>query len=80
MYFDFSEIGKSISQIQEKKIIKLLMKEKNQQVKEFLNEIVKLCKKYNLSLSHEDTHGAFIVEKYNEGNIEWLKAAFDKTS
>ena len=56
------------------------MKEKNQQVKEFLNEIVKLCKKYNLSLSHEDTHGAFIVEKYNEGNIEWLKAAFDKTS
>lgn len=39
----------------------------------FLNEIEKICKEYNLSLSHEDTHGAFIIEKYDEYNIKWLK-------
>ena len=27
----------------------------------------------NLSLSHEDSHGAFIIEKYDEYNIKWLK-------
>lgn len=39
----------------------------------FLNEITKIYKKYNLSLSHEDTHGSFIIEKYDEYNIKWLK-------
>lgn len=39
----------------------------------FLNEITKIYKKYNLSLSHEDCHGAFIIEKYDETNIKWLK-------
>lgn len=39
----------------------------------FLNEITKIYKKYNLSLSHEDDHGSFIIENYNETNIKWLK-------
>ena len=39
----------------------------------FLNEITKIYKKYNLSLSHEDCHGAFIIEDYDEYNIKWLK-------
>lgn len=39
----------------------------------FLNEITKIYKKYNLSLSHEDSHGAFIIENYDEYNIKWLK-------
>lgn len=30
-------------------------------------------KKYNLSISHEDGHGAFIIEKYDEYNIKWLR-------
>lgn len=39
----------------------------------FLNEIDNICKKYNFSISHEDSHGGFILEKYNEYNINWLK-------
>ena len=42
-------------------------------VAEFLNEIETICKKYNLSISHEDSHGGFIIEKYDDYNIEWLK-------
>ena len=43
--------------------------------KKFLKEIVKLCEKYELSISHEDKEGAFIIEKYSKSNIEWLKDA-----
>ncbi len=38
----------------------------------FLNEINEVCKKYNLSISHEDGHGAFEIEKYSEHNQNWL--------
>ncbi|MBU4332431.1 hypothetical protein KKD19_01570 [Patescibacteria group bacterium] len=41
-------------------------------VEAFLGEIVDACKRHGFSLSHEDTHGAFIVEEYDEGNIQWL--------
>ena len=44
----------------------------NKQVDAFLREIVEVCKEHGFSLSHEDTHGAFVVEKYEEGNIQWL--------
>lgn len=42
----------------------------------FLNEIDLLCQKYGYSLSHEDGHGGFIIEKYNENNIKWLCDCF----
>ena len=44
-----------------------------EEVIKFLNEIDNICKKYNLSISHEDSHGAFILEKYDDYNIKWLK-------
>lgn len=44
-----------------------------QNIIDFYNEIDEVCKKYNLSISHEDGHGAFIVEEYDKKNIEWLK-------
>ena len=44
-------------------------------MEEFINEVINLMKKYNLSISHEDTHGAFIIEKYNDYNIKWFKDA-----
>lgn len=44
-----------------------------EEVINFLNEIDNICKKYNLSISHEDGHGAFIIEKYDNYNIRWLK-------
>lgn len=49
-------------------------------ISNFLKEYEELCKKYNISLAHEDCHGAFILEEYNEDNIEWVKYALDKVS
>ena len=48
---------------------------KDDVIDEFLNEVENLCRKYGLVLSHEDTHGAFIVMKFKEENIQWLKSA-----
>ena len=56
------------------------MKEKSSKVKDFINEVIELCKKYEFSISHEDTHGAFLISNYDIKNIEWLRNAFDKTS
>lgn len=41
----------------------------------FMEEIEEICKKYDLSISHEDGHGAFEIDSFNQDNIEWLKAA-----
>ena len=49
-------------------------------VKNFIEETIKLCKRYNFSISHEDTHGAFIISDYNEKNINWFRNAFDETT
>jgi hypothetical protein len=43
----------------------------------FIEDVVAVEKKHGLSLSHEDGHGAFMVEEHSEGNEEWLKAARD---
>ena len=47
----------------------------NKEVDAFLKEIVEVCKEHGFSLSHEDTHGAFIVERYDKDNIQWLMEA-----
>lgn len=44
-------------------------------VVEFFNELQTLCEKYNLSISHEDSHGAFIIEDYDNAYMEWMKNA-----
>lgn len=44
-------------------------------MKLFFKEIEEVCLKYNLSISHEDSHGGFIVEEYNQYNIDWLSCA-----
>ena len=41
-------------------------------VEKYLEEIDEISKRYNLSISHEDGHGSFIIEKYNKLNIKWL--------
>lgn len=43
-----------------------------EKMERFLEEIKMICKKYNLSISHEDGHGCFLIEEYNERNVEWL--------
>lgn len=46
-------------------------------IKNFLREYKELCKKYNVSLGHEDEYGGFILYEYDEDMIEWVEAAND---
>lgn len=48
------------------------MREMPERMKVFLEEIDSVCKRHGLSISHEDYHGAFFIEEYDESNIEWL--------
>lgn len=49
--------------------------EQPEEMRDFKNEVIELMKKYNLSISHEDSHGGFIIERYDEYNVEWFKDA-----
>jgi len=51
----------------------------NKAIDDFLDDIVAICVKHNLTISHEDHGGAFVVEKFNSNNIKWIKDAFDNT-
>lgn len=53
------------------------LKEKINKIKpfEFIDKICEISKEYGFSISHQDSHGAFIIEKYDEININWLKDA-----
>ena len=51
----------------------------SEKVEEFIQEILAVCEKHGLSISHEDGHGSFEIEEYNEHNCEWLLAAKDLT-
>jgi hypothetical protein len=46
-----------------------------QKMKDFYQEIDIVCKKYNLSIFHEDRHGSFMIEEYKKDNIDWFKNA-----
>ena len=46
-------------------------------IESFMKEYEELCVKYGLSLSHEDYEGRFIIDEYNQENIEWVKAAMN---
>ena len=48
------------------------MREMPKEMKDFLEHIKLVCQIHNLSISHEDYNGIFLIEKYDEGNIEWL--------
>jgi len=52
----------------------------NKKVDEFLDEILAVFKKHNMSLAHEDAEGSFMVENYNSENIDWISTAIDNTS
>jgi|DEB19_MinimDraft_3_1074340.scaffolds.fasta_scaffold620321_1 hypothetical protein len=39
----------------------------------FMQELEALYKKYDLSIAHEDQGGGFIIEKYSDFNMEWMK-------
>lgn len=41
----------------------------------FMEELEALYKKYDLSIAHEDQQGGFIIEKYSDFNMDWMKEA-----
>lgn len=41
----------------------------------FIADLIKVYKKHGMSLGHEDEHGAFLIEDYEEHNVQWLKEA-----
>ena len=53
-------------------------KVENAKADNFINDIIKVCKTHDLSLSHEDFHGAFQIDSFKSRNIEWLKRAHVK--
>ena len=44
----------------------------DKKIDDFLGDIIKVCKKYKYSISHEDGHGAFEIGEYNETDANWL--------
>lgn len=48
-------------------------------VQGFLSEVLALCRKHGLSISHEDRGGAFVVVRLNTYDEEWLSQAVDET-
>lgn len=45
----------------------------------FIEEVLDVCKKHGFSIGHEDGHGAFEIEKFNESSSSWLRNAHDVT-
>ena len=41
----------------------------------FLEDIGRVCRHHNMSISHEDEHGGFIVETFQQERFDWLNAA-----
>ena len=51
----------------------------NESVDVFLAEIIEVCRKHGMSISHEDGHGAFEVVRFNDADSDWLMCAANKT-
>lgn len=47
-----------------------------QEVNDFIAEIHGVCRKHRMCIEHEDTHGSFIVEAYdNDLDLDWFNHA-----
>ena len=51
--------------------------ERRENIQKFFKEYRNICKKYNVSLGHEDEYGGFILYEYDEEMIDWVEAADD---
>ena len=57
-----------------------LKSDKNSNVTSFIKEVQDLCRKYQISISHEDAHGSFILTDYNDLYIDDLNDAINETT
>ncbi len=44
-------------------------------VRAFIDAIETVCRAHNMSIGHEDQHGAFVIHAFTRVNIGWLKDA-----
>ncbi len=44
-------------------------------IKAFIEDVIAVCKKHNMSIGHEDGHGGFEIQQYDEFYTEWLQNA-----
>lgn len=58
-------------------IIETYTREKVPEIDAFLADIVAVCRRHGMAISHEDGHGAFEIVNLNESNLDWLDAAHD---
>lgn len=54
--------------------------EENKKIDDFLDDLIRVYKKHDLALRHEDTQGAFIVSPLSQYNILWLQDAMIEDS
>jgi hypothetical protein len=47
----------------------------NKKIDSFMEDLFKLYEKHDLSISHEDGHGGFIIEKMSDENVRWISYA-----
>ncbi|NBT75157.1 MAG: hypothetical protein EBT15_04150 [Betaproteobacteria bacterium] len=52
----------------------------NAAVDAFLAEVIEVCRKRGMSISHEDGHGGFQIQDFSEDAAAWLLGAADMTS
>ena len=47
-------------------------------MQDFKDAVKELCIRYNVSIGHEDSHGAFhIINGFDERHMEWFMDAYD---
>ena len=56
-----------------------LATERAQKIAAFKQEVLDVCKKGGFSISHEDAHGAFLVEEWDQHKALWFQQAVDQT-
>ena len=48
---------------------------KSPRIKAFLADIFEVYRKHGLAISHQDSHGAFMIVKLDDYHVDWLNQA-----
>jgi hypothetical protein len=52
----------------------------NPRIDAFIEDVIAVCRTHCLSIGHQDGHGAFLIEDFDESNATWLRNAHDATT
>lgn len=69
----------NLEQVEEKSAVSRWInrqrKESPQKIEAFLDAYEKICRDHGLCLSHEDGHGGFLVHRFNDDDVSWVRYA-----